>query len=73
MEMYLAQMIVFRAVEKLHLIYVFGDTGVGGWVSFLFVFAITVFGLICFIECYKKIIGCLKNMLNNVLSGSERS
>ena len=63
MEMYLAQMIVYRAVEKLHLIYVFGDTGVGGWVSFLFVFAITVFGLICFIECYKKIIGCLKNII----------
>lgn len=30
MEMYLAQMVIFRAVEKLNMIYVFGNSGVGG-------------------------------------------
>ena len=54
MEMYLAQMVIFRVVEKLHLLYVFGDTGISGWSSFLLAFVLTVFGLICFIECYKK-------------------
>lgn len=63
MEMYLAQMVVFRVIERLHLIYAFGDTGVGGWASFLFAFALTVLGLICFIECYKKTIDCLKNVI----------
>ena len=56
MEMYLAQMIVFRVVEKLHLLYMFGDTGIGGWISFVFSFALTVLGLIVFIECYKIIV-----------------
>ena len=31
----------------------FGDTGIGGWISFVFSFALTVLGLIVFIECYK--------------------
>ena len=43
MEMYLAQMIVFRIIEKLHLLYVFGNSGVGGWCSFIFSFILTVF------------------------------
>ena len=53
MEMYLAQMVIFRVVEKLHLLYLFGNTGVGGWISFIFAFALTVCGLIVSIECYK--------------------
>ena len=56
MEMYLAQMVIFRVVEKLHLLYLFGDTGIGGWMSFIFAFALTVLGLIAFIECYKIIV-----------------
>lgn len=60
MEMYLAQMVVFRVVEKLQLLYVFGDRGMGGWISFLFAFVLTVFGLICFIECYKVVVNFLK-------------
>ena len=56
MEMYLAQMVIFRVVEKLHLLYLFGDTGMGGWMSLIFVFVITVLGLIVFIECYKLIV-----------------
>ena len=53
MEMYLAQMVIFRVVEKFHLLYLVGNTGVGGWISFIFAFALTVWGLIVFIECYK--------------------
>ncbi len=53
MEMYLAQMIIFRIVEKLHLMYIFGNSGIGGWISLLFTFILTVIGLIAFIQCYK--------------------
>lgn len=55
MEMYLAQMVVFRIVEKFHLIYVFGNSGLGGWISFLLAFVLTVLGLFIFILGYKKI------------------
>lgn len=68
MEMYLAQMVIFRVVEKLHLLYAFGDTGISGWSSFLLAFVLTVFGLICFIECYKKTIDRLKNVAKKMMS-----
>lgn len=60
MEMYLAQMVVFRVIEKLHLIYVFGDNAIGGWISFILAFVLTVLGLIVFIECYKYVVKVLK-------------
>ena len=60
MEMYLAQMIIFRIVEKMHLLYVLGDKGISGWISFLLAFVLTGLGLICFIECYKLILRFLK-------------
>lgn len=60
MEMYLAQMIVFRIIEKLHLLYIFGNTGIGGWISFLSVFALTIIGLICFIKGYRFIVNFFK-------------
>lgn len=53
MEMYLAQMLSFRVVEKLHLLYLFGNSGMAGWLSFLTAFIFTVAGLIAFIYCYK--------------------
>lgn len=53
MEMYLAQMVFFRVVEKLHLLYVFGNSGVGGWMSYILTFVLTVAGLVVFIQCYK--------------------
>lgn len=61
MEMYLAQMIVFRVVEKLHFLYIFGNAGIGGWASFLLAFVLTVAGLICFIECYRFAVRFLGN------------
>lgn len=48
MEMYLAQMIIFRVVEKMHMLYIFGH----GWISFIFALIITILGLIIFIELY---------------------
>ena len=54
MEMYLAQMIIFRVIEKIHLLYIFGRSGIRGWISLFVTFFLTVVGLICFIECYKK-------------------
>jgi peptidoglycan/LPS O-acetylase OafA/YrhL len=53
MEMYLAQMVIFRVVEKLHLLYLFGDSSIGGWISLLLAFIFTVTGLVVFIQCYK--------------------
>lgn len=52
MEMYLAQMIIFRLVEKMKLLYVLGT----GWLGFLMSTAMTVIGLMIFIECYKRIL-----------------
>lgn len=60
MEMYLAQMFIFRVVEKLHILYVFGNAGIVGWISFIFAFVLTVLGLIVFIECYKIVVRLLK-------------
>lgn len=55
MEMYLAQMVVFRALEKVGLLYIFGK----GMISFLFIFVLMVAGLIAFIctynFCFNKI------------------
>lgn len=53
MEMYLAQMIIFRLVEKLHLLYLFGNSGIGGWISYIFAFILTSAVLIIFVQCYK--------------------
>lgn len=50
LELYLAQMIVFRAIEKIHGLYLFGN----GWLSFIASWIMVVTGLILFIECYKK-------------------
>lgn len=53
MELYLTQMVIFRVDEKLDLLYMFGNNGVSGWISYMIVFILTVFGLILFIQCYK--------------------
>lgn len=46
-------MVIFRVDEKLDLLYMFGNNGVSGWISYMIVFILTVFGLILFIQCYK--------------------
>jgi peptidoglycan/LPS O-acetylase OafA/YrhL len=52
MEMYLAQMVIFRLVEKCKLLYLFGDSGVGGWISYITAFAIVVLLLIITIKVF---------------------
>lgn len=52
MEMYLAQMVVFRAVQKLRLDHIFGK---GGKKTFIITWIITVLGLVVFIEVFKKL------------------
>ncbi len=51
LELYLAQMVVFRAIEKIKCLYLFGT----GWISFIIVLFGMVVGLIVFIEIWKKL------------------
>lgn len=53
LELYLAQMLVFRVVEKTHCLYLAGH----GWVSYLIVWATVVALLIVFIRVWKNIEG----------------
>ena len=53
MEMYLAHMVIFRIIEKANLLYLFGNSGIGGWLSLITAFILTVIVLIIFIQCYK--------------------
>lgn len=50
LELYLAQMVIFRVIEKVGLLYKLGT----GWIGFITVFIATVAGLIIFIEAWKK-------------------
>ena len=61
MEMYLAHMIIFRAIEKARLLYIFGDIGIRGWFSYITVFLLVIVGLVLFIQAYKKAKIFLKN------------
>ena len=49
MEMYLCQMVLFRAAEKMHLLYIFGKD----WLSFLVCNIIVIIFIIIFVECFK--------------------
>lgn len=49
-EMYLAQMVIFRGLEKLHLLYLWGN----GWMSYITIFVFEIIGLVIFIKIYKK-------------------
>lgn len=64
MEMYLAQMIIFRLVEKLNLLYIFGNSGLLGWISYLVAFILTVVGLIIFIYIFKFLVSLRKYKAN---------
>ncbi len=50
LELYLAQMVVFRVVEKMKCLYLFGY----GWISFVSVWIAVVTGLIAFIELWNR-------------------
>lgn len=59
LELYLAQMVIFRIVEKFNLLYVFGD----GWLSFLLTFLLVIIGLVVFIQVYKYLFDIVKKFL----------
>lgn len=67
MEMYLAQMVIFRVVEKMGLLYVFGDYGIGGWISFVFAFILTVAGLVLFIQGFKLAVKILTKFKDKII------
>lgn len=50
LELYLAQMVIFRGVEIMNCLYIFGH----GWISFIVVWIAVVVGLIVFIEMWKR-------------------
>ncbi len=51
MELYLAQMVIFRALEKGNMIYILGD----GLIGFILAWIMTVLGLILFIEIWRSV------------------
>lgn len=59
LELYLAQMVVFRALEKLHVLYLLGH----GWLGFTAVWLAVVAGLILFIELWKRLWGLVQKRL----------
>lgn len=59
LEIYLAQMVIFRVIEKAKCLYLFGT----GWISFISVWIAVVLGLIVFIEIYKCAVRLLSNKL----------
>ena len=50
LELYLAQMLIFRVIEKAKCLYLFGT----GWISFLVVWIAVIIGMIVFIEIFKQ-------------------
>lgn len=57
LELYLAQMVIFRIVEKVKCLYLFGK----GRISFLAVWIAVVVGLIVFIETWKRVYSLAEN------------
>lgn len=66
MEMYLAQMVIFRLIEKLNLLYLIGDTGIGGWLSLICTFLLVVIGLIVFIFAYRVMYKVTKRQIRKI-------
>ena len=70
LEMYLAQMVAFRAVEKMGLLYIFGR----GWFGYIFAFIAVVFVLIVFVLIVKGILRFIewKTEGNSILLNRKR-
>lgn len=67
LELYLAQMVIFRVIEKAKGLYVFGH----GWLSFISSWIAVVLGLIVFIEGWKKLWKCIQKAMSKRLSRDE--
>lgn len=59
LEMYLAHMVIFRVVERLNCLYLFGT----GWISYIVIYVMIVAGLIVFIEVWKRISALISKRL----------
>ena len=59
LELYLAQMVIYRFVEKIHGLYLFGK----GWGSFLIAWIGVVAGLIVFIYIWKRVWEIIKHVI----------
>ena len=68
MEIYLCQMILFRVVEKAHLLYLFGY----GWLSLMASSIITLLFIIAFIEIYKYLFKIIKKYIASNKSEVKR-
>lgn len=51
LECYLSHMVIFRLLEKLHTLYLFGD----GVISYVLTFVLVIVGLVIFIEIWKRL------------------
>ncbi len=62
LELYLAQMVIFRVIEKAKCLYLLGH----GWFSFIAVWTAVVVGLIVFIEVWKRLYNVVKKRVIGV-------
>lgn len=67
LEIYLAQMVIFRVVEKTKCLYLFGT----GWISFLAVWIEIILGLIIFIEIYKFAVRLVTKKVKSSIKGAK--
>lgn len=58
LEMYLAHMVIFRVIEKMNGLYLFGT----GWLSFIFSCTAVLVGLIVFVEIWKQALNTIYKM-----------
>lgn len=68
MELYLAQMLSFRVVERMHLLYLFGNGGAAGWISYAIASSLTITGLIIFINACRWVSKSIKARLGKTAS-----
>ena len=62
LELYLAQMLIFRVVEKMNCLYLFGP----GWISFIAVWIAVIAGLITFIWIWNKVWDMVLNAIDKL-------
>lgn len=67
LELYLAQMVIYRVVEKANCLYLFGN----GWISFIATCAIVLILLILFIEIWKRLYNYISHTITNKISSKQ--
>lgn len=69
MEMYLAHMVIFRVIEKLHLTKLFRNN----YISYIVTFCLVIIGVIIFSVVFNKCLEFLKNRKENILNNKGMS